>query len=94
MQLLLIPNHPHHLGMATAATANLLVGGLGKGTAGISHRRRHHPGEAPKALFRPPETATAKQHLPLARTDWRINGGPQHRMGACLGSPAIQGTLA
>jgi hypothetical protein len=80
--------------MATAATANLLVGGLGKGTAGISHRRRHHPREAPKALFRTPETATAKQHLPLARSGWRINWGTQDRMAAFLGSLAIQGTLA
>ena len=41
-----------------------------------------------------PETATAKQHLPLAGSGWRINGGPQHRMAAFLGSLAIQGSLA
>ena len=53
-------DHPHHLVVAGAPGAHLLVGGVGGVAAGIAHGRGPDARHLPEAPFRPPEAAHAE----------------------------------
>ena len=84
-----VPHHPHRLGVAGAAGADLLVGGVGGVAAAVAHGGGDHPGQPPEALLRPPETAAAEEGLLLAGLQRRLEGGAEHHMGAGRGDRGV-----
>ena len=59
--LLRVIHQLHHLVMAGAATAHLLIAGLKRLPIGVARFHIQHPFDAHKHRFRAPETTTSKR---------------------------------
>ena len=71
----------HDLGVTGSARTDLLVGRIGRESAGVSDRGRPHPLRLPELALRSPETTHADDDL--AETCWpgRSEGVSEHGMG-------------
>ena len=79
-----VPHHPHHLRMAGASTADLLIAGGNALATGIAHGGGDHTGQAPEAFLRTPETAAAEEGFAFPFPRRRPDRGVEHGVDQLL----------